>query len=91
MTNRISQAALLLTSGFAPASVSATPIEFSDVRISARATFSSQRVAEMSDFHVNVAPPDQLLQAARALVIEGLPFPINRIAKTRDSPRRLGS
>ena len=75
MTNRISQAALLLMAGFAPVSVSAGTIELSDVRISARATFSSQRVPEISDFDVKVAPPDQLLQAAQALVIDGLPFP----------------
>ncbi len=30
---------------------------------------------EKSDFDVKVAPPDQLLQAAQALVIDGLPFP----------------
>jgi hypothetical protein len=75
MTNRISQAALLLMAGFAPVSVSAGTIELSDVRITARTTFSSQRVPEISDFDVKVAPPDQLLQAAQALVIEGLPFP----------------
>ena len=75
MAKRISQAALLLMAGFAPVSVSAGTIELSDVRISARATFSSQRVPEISDFDVKVAPPDQLLQAAQALVIEGLPFP----------------
>jgi hypothetical protein len=75
MTNRIWQAALLLIASFAPVSVSADTIELSDIRITARATFSSQRVPETSDFDVKVAPPDQLLQAARALVIEGLPFP----------------
>jgi hypothetical protein len=75
MTNRISRAALLLIASFAPVSVSAATIELSDVRITARATFSSQRVPETSDFDVKVAPPDQLLQAAQALVIEGLPFP----------------
>jgi hypothetical protein len=75
MTTRISQAALLLIAGFAPVSVSADSIELSDVRITARATFSSQRVPEISDFAVKVAPSDQLLQAAQALVIEGLPFP----------------
>ena len=76
MTNRISQAALLLTAGFAPVSVSAGTIELSDVRLTARATFSSQRVTpEKSDFDAKTAPPDQLLQAAQALVIEGLPFP----------------
>jgi len=32
-------------------------------------------VPELSDFAVKVAPPDQLLQAAQALVIEGLPSP----------------
>ena len=31
--------------------------------------------AERSDFDFKVAPPDQLLQAAQALVIEGQPFP----------------
>jgi len=75
MTNRISQTALLLAAGFGPVSVSAGTIELSDVRITARATFSSQRVPEISDFAVKVAPADQLLQAAQALVIEGLPFP----------------
>src|SRR6185295_13948886 len=75
MTNRISQAALLLIASFAPVSVSAGTIELSDVRITARATFSSQRVPETSDFDVKVAPSDQLLQAAQALVVEGLPFP----------------
>ena len=44
--------------------------------ITARATFSSQRVTpEKSDFDIKTVPPDQLLQAAQALVIEGLPFP----------------
>lgn len=75
MTTRISPAALLLAAGFAPVSVSAGTIELSDVRITARTTFSSQRVPEISDFDVKVAPQDQLLQAAQALVIEGLPFP----------------
>ncbi len=56
-------------------SVPAGTIELSDVRITARATFSSQRVPETSDFDIKIAPPDQLLQAAQALVIEGLPFP----------------
>ena len=73
--NRISQAALLLIASLAPVAVSAATIDASDVRISARATFSSQRVPETSDFDVKVAPPDQLLQGAQALVIEGLPFP----------------
>ena len=75
MTTRISQAELLLFASFAPVSVSADSIELSDVRISARASFSSQQVPEKSDFDVKVAPPDQLLQAAQALVIDGLPFP----------------
>jgi hypothetical protein len=75
MTNRVSRVALLLIASFAPVSVSAATIELSDVRVSARATFSSQRVPETSDFDVKVAPPDQLFQAAQALVIEGLPFP----------------
>jgi len=75
MTTRISPAAVLLFASFAPVSVSADSIELSDVRISARASFSSQQVPEKSDFDVKVAPPDQLLQAAQALVIDGLPFP----------------
>jgi hypothetical protein len=91
MTTRISPAAVLLFASFAPVSVSADSIELSDVRISARASFSSQQVLEKSDLDVKVAPPDQLLQAAQALVIDGLPFPINPIAKTRGSPRRLRS
>ena len=75
MTNRMLQAALLLIASLGPVSVSAAPIEFSDIRVSARATFSSQRVPEKSDFDIKVAPPEELLQAAQALVIEGLPFP----------------
>ena len=76
MTNSISPAALLLIASFAPVSVSAAGIELSDVGLTARATFSSQRVTpEKSDFDTKTAPPDQLLQAAQALVIEGLPFP----------------
>ncbi len=60
----------------APVSVHADGIVLSDVRLSARATFSSQRVTpEKSDFDIKTAPPDQLLQAAQALVIEGFPFP----------------
>ena len=51
-------------------------VVLSDVGLTARATFSSQRVTpEKSDFDTKTAPPDQLLQAAQALVIEGLPFP----------------
>jgi hypothetical protein len=75
MTNRMSQAALLLIASLAPVSASAAPIEFSDVRVSARATFSSQRVPEKSDVDITVAPPNELLRAAQALVIDGLPFP----------------
>ena len=75
MTNSVSPAALLLIASFAPVSVSAAGIELSDVGITARATFSSQQVPEKSDFVVREAPPDQLLQAAQALVIEGQPFP----------------
>ena len=74
MTNRVWQASLLVAAVL-PVTVSAGTIDLSDVRISARATFSSQRVPEKSKFDVEVAPPDQLLQAALALVIDGLPFP----------------
>jgi hypothetical protein len=75
MTNKISLAALLLIASFAPVSVSAAPVDLSDVSLTARATFSSQQVPEKSDSDVKVAPPHQLLQAAQALVIDGLPFP----------------
>jgi len=75
MTYGIPPAALLLIASFAPVSVSAAGIELSDVGITARATFSSQQVPEKSDFVVREAPPDQLLQAAQTLVIEGQPFP----------------
>lgn len=75
LMSRISQAALLVIASLAPVAVSAAEIDASDVRISARATFSSQRVPETSDFDVKVAPADQLLQGVQALVIEGLRFP----------------
>ena len=73
--NRVSHAAVIVIASLVPVAVSADAISLSDVRVSARVTFSSQRVPEKSDFDVEVAPPDQLLQAAQALVIEGLPFP----------------
>jgi len=57
-------------------SVQAGEVVLSDVTLNARTTFSSQRVMpERGDFDVKTAPPDQLLQAAQALVIDGLPFP----------------
>jgi hypothetical protein len=66
----------LLVAMLAPISAQAGEVVLSDVTLTARATFSSQRVTpEKSDFDVKTAPPDQLLQAAQALVIEGLPFP----------------
>jgi hypothetical protein len=66
----------LIATVLVPVSVHADSIVLSDVRLSARATFSSQRVMpEKSSFAVKVAPADQLLQAARALVTDGLPFP----------------
>jgi hypothetical protein len=66
---------LLLIAVLAPVSVHAVVI-FSDVGLTARATFSSQRVMpEKSDFDVETAPPDQLLMAAQALVTDGFPFP----------------
>ena len=66
---------MLLIAALAPVSVHADVV-LSDVGLTARATFSSQRVTpEISDFDTKTAPPDQLLQAAQALVIEGLPFP----------------
>jgi hypothetical protein len=91
MANSISPAALLLIAGFVPASVSATAVELSDVRISARAAFSSQRVPETSDFDLKVAPPDQLLRAAQALVIEGLPFPNQRNSQNAGFASSAGS
>ena len=67
---------LLLIAVLTPASVHANGIVFSDVGLTARATFSSQRVMpEKSDFDVETAPPDQLLMAAQALVTDGFPFP----------------
>ena len=66
---------LLVIAVLAPVSVQADVI-LSDVGLTARATFSSQQVMpEKSDFDTKTAPPDQLLQAAQALVIDGLPFP----------------
>jgi hypothetical protein len=73
--NRIGIAVSLLATVTVPVSVHADSIVLSDVGITARATFSSQRVPEKSDFDSKTAPPDELLQAARALVIDGLPFP----------------
>jgi PEP-CTERM motif len=73
--NRIGIALSLLGTVTVPVSVHADSIVLSDVRLTARATFSSQRVPEKSDFDTETAPPDQLLQAAQALVIDGLPFP----------------
>src|SRR4051812_20132039 len=74
--NWIGMAAPLLAATLAPVSARAGGVVLSDVTLTARATFSSQRVApEKTDFDVKTAPPDQLLQAAQALVIEGLPFP----------------
>jgi hypothetical protein len=65
--NRIGIAVSSLAAVMVPVSVRAGTIDLSDVRITARSTFSSQRVMpEKSDFDVKVAPPDELLQAARA-------------------------
>ena len=59
-----------------PLVAEAGDVTLSDVPLTARATFSSQRVTpERSDFDSKAAPADQLLQAAQALVKEGLPFP----------------
>jgi len=67
---------LLVIAVLAPVSVHADDVMLSDVGLTARATFSSQRVTpEKSDFDTETAPPDQLLHAAQALVVEGLPFP----------------
>lgn len=73
--NRVGFAVSLLATVLVPVPVRADSIVFSDVRITARSTFSSQRVLEKSDFDVKSAPPDELLQAARSLVLDGLPFP----------------
>jgi MYXO-CTERM domain-containing protein len=67
---------LLAAMTLAAPAARAGDVTLSDVSITARATFSSQRVTpEISDFDSKTAPPDQLLQAAQALVREGLPFP----------------
>jgi Carbon-nitrogen hydrolase len=74
--NWIGMALPLLVAMLAPVWAQAGDVVLSDVTLTARATFSSQRVTpEKSDFDVKTAPADQLLQAAQALVIEGLPFP----------------
>ncbi len=73
--NWIGIALSLLATVLVPVSAHAGSILLSDVRITARSTFSSQRVPEKSVFDTETAPPDQLLQAAQALVIDGLPFP----------------
>ena len=66
----------LVVAVLVPVSVHADSFVLSDVGLTARATFSSQRVMpEKSSFDTRTAPPDQLLQAAQALVIDGLPFP----------------
>ena len=76
MNSHLRFTTLLLAAVLSPVSVYAGDVVLSDVGLTARATFSSQRVSpERSDFDTNTAPPDQLLQAAQALVIEGLPFP----------------
>src|SRR4051812_27149060 len=76
MNNLLRLTNLLFIAMLAPVSAQAGEITLSDVTLTARATFSSQRVTpEKSDFATKTAPPDQLLQAAQALVIEGLPFP----------------
>jgi hypothetical protein len=75
MNNRIRCANFLLIGTLAPVSVHADLVP-SEVVLTARATFSSQRVTpEKNRFDTKTAPPDQLLQAAQALVIDGLPFP----------------
>jgi len=67
---------LLIAMSLSPLTAQAGDVTLSDVSLTARATFSSQRVQpEISDFDSKIAPADQLLQAAQALVREGLPFP----------------
>jgi hypothetical protein len=67
---------LLVIAVLTPVAVHANGIVLSDVELTARATFSSQRVMpEKSDFDVETAPTDQLLMAAQALVTDGFPFP----------------
>ena len=75
MNNPLRVTNFLFIALLAPVSVHADVV-LSDVELTARATFSSQQVMpEKSDFDTKTAPPDQLLQAAQALVIDGLPFP----------------
>ena len=76
MNNPLRFTHLILIVVLAPVSAHADGVVLSDVGLTARATFSSQRVTpEKSDFDTKTAPPDQLLQAAQALVTDGLPFP----------------
>ena len=67
---------LLVATTLVPLTAQAGDVTRSDVSLTARATFSSQRVQpERSDFDSKTAPASELLQAAQALVREGLPFP----------------
>lgn len=76
MNHRFSSAVLFVVASLAAFSVHADGIVLSDVGLTARATFSSQRVTpEKSDFDSKIVPPDQLLQVAQALVVDGFPFP----------------
>ena len=76
MSHGIRFASSLVIATLAPLAAHAGDVTLSDVSLTARATFSSQRVMpELSDFDTKTAPANELLQAAQALVKEGLPFP----------------
>ena len=76
MNNAIRSVSLLLIATLAPVSVLAGVVEFSDVTLTADATFSSERVPEKHDFDKKTVPADQVFLASKALVkSDGIPFP----------------
>ena len=58
MNNAIRSVSLLLIATLAPVSVLAGVVEFSDVTLTADATFSSERVPEKHDFDKKTVPAD---------------------------------
>src|ERR1700754_2759378 len=71
----ISFTTLFLIAVLTPRDVRADILTQSDVRLTAEAEFSSQRVPQITDFDSAAAPPDQVFTNAQALVKSGLPFP----------------
>jgi len=76
MNNPLRFTKLLLIAALVPVSVYADGVVMSDVGVTASATFSSQRVTpEKRSSDTKTVSPDQVLQSARALEKDGLPFP----------------